>query len=300
MRVGRRLRAALRIAGIVLLAYAVWVGGLLAARRWIVYPGQSIVASPQAGLGIAGIERDWLDIDGGRVEAWFLPGDGVAPDAPGPLVVYAHGNGELIDFAPSMLGRYRRKGISVLLPEYRGYGRSSGRPGQEVLVADFARYIDRFAARPEVDRGRVVFHGRSLGGGVVCALAKKHGPRALILESTYVSLGALAWRYGVPAGLLPGWFDNVGALAELDVPVLVIHGTRDQAIPFSHAPQLVAAARHARLVSFPDGHNDLPSDPERYWREIDALLVEAGVLVAEGARTSTPSVDLPSSQGQTE
>src|SRR5690606_34255575 len=104
----------------------------------------------------------------GRVEAWLLPGDGVSAERPGPAVVFAHGNAELIDHWPGALARYRRLGVSVVLPEYRGYGRSAGRPSESAIRDDLRALHARLSSHPMVDVTRLVYHGRSLGGGAVC------------------------------------------------------------------------------------------------------------------------------------
>jgi fermentation-respiration switch protein FrsA (DUF1100 family) len=85
--------------------------------------------------------------------------------------------------------------------EYRGYGRASGTPSQAALVADGARFYDWLAARPEVDRRRIVLQGTSLGGAIATAVAAERKPAALVLECTFTSMGALAHGYGLPTVL---------------------------------------------------------------------------------------------------
>lgn len=266
----------LRVARAVLLGYGGWLALLFVAQRFMIFPGQRIVPVP--GVGAPGVERIWLDTDQGRVEAWFLPGEGVRAEAPGPMVVYAHGNGELIEYARQMVEGYRRLGVSVLLPEFRGYGRSAGSPSESAIVDDYRRFVELAVTRPDVDPERVVFHGRSLGGGVIAALTAHRRPRALILESTFSSLAPIARRYFAPSFLLRDRFDSAEAIAGLDLPILLIHGERDQVVPFPHAKRLEAAAKHVELVRFPDGHNDLPSNATLYWQKIGALLSGAGVI----------------------
>ena len=88
--------------------------------------------------------------------------------------------------------------VRVLLPEYRGYGRSAGSPSQRAITEDLIAFYDLLARRPEVDAQRVVFHGRSLGGGAVCDLARHRKPAAVILMSTFTSMKRMAPRYLVP------------------------------------------------------------------------------------------------------
>ena len=269
--------------GLVLALLASTTMAILWLQRSILFPGTHLRGARDAGEGVAGLERLWLSTDEGRVEGWLLPGDGVSAAHPGPAVVYAHGNGELIDDWPDALAPYRRLGVSVLLPEYRGYGRSAGHPSEAAIRADLARFYDLLAARPEVDRTRIVFHGRSLGGGAVCALAAERGaPAALILQSTFTSVTDIARSFLVPAFLVRDPFDSRAVVARLHVPTLVVHGRRDRVVPFAHARELVRASPSARLVAYDADHNDCPPDPAPYWREITALLREARVIAPGG------------------
>jgi len=142
------------------------------------------------------VQRIWLEKDQGPVEGWLLQGLGVAAEKPGPAVLIAHGNRELIDFYLDRARAYRRMGFTVLLAEYRGYGRSAGAPSRQRIAADFERFFDRLASLPFVDAKRIVFHGRSLGGAVLSELSRQRPPAALIVESTFTSIKAMA--HGAP------------------------------------------------------------------------------------------------------
>ncbi len=227
-----------------------------------------------------GLERWWVDTPEGRVEAFFVPGEGVSAEHPGPAIVYAHGNAELIDPLPEWLAPYRAMGVSLLLPEYRGYGRSAGAPTEEAIRADLIAFTDRLAARPEVDASRIAYHGVSLGGGAVAQLASARKPRAIILQSTFTSVAAIAWsHFKVPRFLIADPFDSVEALASLDRPALIFHGERDEVIPFAHGRALHRALPGSRFVAYADvGHNDLPPPGADYWGEIERFLRASGVI----------------------
>jgi hypothetical protein len=239
------------------------------------YANQHALAGPPAG-----VTPLWSPApDGTRVEAWFVPGRGASAERPGPAVMFFHGNGELIDHQLSLAGWYAARGVSVLLPEYRGYGRSEGKPSQAAIVADMLRFHDDLVARPEVDRARVVFHGRSLGGGVASALAAVRPPAALILESTFTSLAALARSHGLPEALCRHPFRTDHVLPELRRPVLIFHGSEDEVIPVDHGRGLHASAPGSTYVELPGRHNDFPRDRHAYERALEAFLREAGVLL---------------------
>lgn len=104
-------------------------------RAMLFQPNIAPTDEPRIGR-TPGLERWWHESDEGPVEAFFLPGDGVDAAHPGPVVIDTHGNAEVIDPLPGWLAPYRRMGVSVLLPEYRGYGRSAGCGGKLRRVAN--------------------------------------------------------------------------------------------------------------------------------------------------------------------
>ncbi|MFW6050650.1 MAG: alpha/beta hydrolase [Myxococcota bacterium] len=253
-------------------------------QRLAVFPRFAALPDPHPGEGVRGLERWHVEIPSGRVEGWYLPAPGASTDDPAPAVLFAHGNAELIDYWATILEAYRSMGISVLLPEYRGYGRSAGRPSERAIVEDFVRFHDQLAARPEVDASRLIFHGRSIGGGVVCGLARHRTPRALILMSTFTSVADVARRYLLPRALVSDPFDNAEVLAKLDVPVLLLHGRRDRIVPAAHGKTLASLCPRARLVLCDADHNDCPPDWPAFWEEVRGFLAQAGVLDARPAQ----------------
>ncbi len=251
--------------------------GVFTLERAMMFP-RPLDPPPDAGQGssIPGLERWWRDIPGGRVEAWFVPAPSATWDNPGPLVLYGHGNGGTIDHVVPLLLPYLDMGVSVLLPEFRGHGRSDGRPSQRAITEDFRVFLDRALVKPEVDADRVLFHGRSLGGGVVCAVARHDRPRALLLESTFTGARRMGREMFGPLALLSrNPFDSQSFVEGFEGPVLVIHGEHDEVIPYRNGVTLAQAAPRGRLVTRQAHHNDLPRD-DSYWTEVRALLQEAG------------------------
>jgi fermentation-respiration switch protein FrsA (DUF1100 family) len=112
----------------------------------------------------------------------------------------------------------------------------------------------------------------SLGGGAVCDLALRRPSAALILMSCFTSVRAFAPRYLAPAFLIRDPFDNLSAVRRYPGPVLVIHGRRDEVVPFDHGQELYAAARKAQMFVCEAGHNDCPPDWEAFWEEVEAFL----------------------------
>ena len=259
-----------------------WLGGGWLIQRWLVFPRQMIPEIDRAELDLPERrETWWLDTEAGPVEAWFLPGAGVGAANPGPAVVFAHGNAELIEFNAGWLAPYRALGVSVLLVEYRGYGRSAGSPSQRAIVADFAAATERLVERDDVDGQRLIYHGRSIGCGVLAALSRRRPPAAMILQSSFTRTGALAWSMGYPGFLMRDPFRVADAICRYEGPVLLMHGRDDRIIPPSHSRRLHELASNSTLRWYDCGHNDFPVDSPRFWRDIVDFLNAHELLNAD-------------------
>ncbi len=208
--------------------------------------------------------------------------------------MFGHGGWDLVEDWFDSLDPYLHWGLSVLLPEYRGYGEAAGRTVATAVQGDLARHRDRLVRRVEVDAARIVYHGRSVGGAMMAGLAVHRPPAALILQSTFTRFRDLARRFFVPPLLLRDRLDNLEALERITCPCLIVHGERDLLVPVSHAARLHAAALDSRLITFDGvGHNDSPgrrrdlSDPvraerwHRFWEIVHGFLVETHVLPAD-------------------
>jgi fermentation-respiration switch protein FrsA (DUF1100 family) len=126
---------------------------------------------------------------------------------------------------------------------------------------------------PRVDAARIVGYGRSLGGGAVAQLAAVRPLSALILESSFTDVRALATRLLAPGFLVRDPFDTVSALSGYRGPLLVLHGERDGVVPFAHGQKLAAAVPGAEFQPLPCGHNDCTNT----WPRIEAFLRRSGV-----------------------
>ena len=195
-----------------------------------------------------------------------------------PVVIFAHGNGEVIDYWLSALHGFRERGIGVLLVEYPGYGRSTGSPSEASIRAAMEAAYDRIAADPRVDHARIFGFGQSLGGGAICLLARDRPLRALILQSTFTSLDSFTSRYWAPSFLLRDHFDNLSSVRRFLGPVLVIHGREDSFIPWRQGQQLASASPRSTFRLYECGH--VCWDPVHlpFWKDAVPFLLAAGIL----------------------
>jgi fermentation-respiration switch protein FrsA (DUF1100 family) len=248
------------------------VAGVVFLERALLFP-KPLAPHEDAAWRGAGAQQLWVRVSGGQSEAWWLPP--LLPSrGPAPLLVFAHGNGELIDAWASAFDEPRHWGLAALLIEYPGYGRSSGSPSEASITEAMTGAYDLATALPGIDPTRVVVYGRSLGGGAACQLVRHRPVAALVLESTFTSVRSFAHRYGLPGFLIPDPFDNLSVVRSYTGPLLIVHGVRDDLIPPAHAEELHEMAPRSTLVLEPCGHNDCP----RPWGVLREFLVKAGVL----------------------
>ena len=182
-----------------------------------------------------------------------------------PLVIYFGGNAEEVtESAAAAAQDYGER--AVLLVNYRGYGRSQGKPGEKALVADALELHDWAVRHRSIDAARVAVHGRSLGSGVAVQLAAARPVRCVILTSPFGSALDVARElyFWLPVSLLMRHpFDSASAAGAIKAPLLVVVGADDNIIPPRHSERLAAAwGGKVERVSFAGfGHNDLQVNP---------------------------------------
>jgi len=257
---------------LVLIGVLGYLGLAFALQRAVLFPRPAPPARSPA-VGRPEVDIAWIGPDRG-VEAWFLAPAGDGDIAPVPVLVFSHGNGELIDYWLDEFEVVRSWGLGVLLVEYPGYGRSTGNPSEASITRTMADAYDYLVSRPDVDPGRIVAYGRSVGGAAACALVRERPVAALILESTFTSVRRMARRHGLFGPLVRDPFDNLAVVGEFDGPVLVVHGRDDRLIPPAHGRALAERAPDGELVMLDCGHNDCP----RPWKEVRMFLDRQGIL----------------------
>jgi fermentation-respiration switch protein FrsA (DUF1100 family) len=213
--------------------------------HWIVTPAElgleaeEVLLSPEAGV---------------RLHAWFFPH--LQPLA---TLLFCHGNAGNVSHRLENVYHLLRSGFQVLLFDYRGYGHSSGEPSEAGLYRDAAAAWAHLVKRGDTaDTPRIIF-GRSLGGAVAVELATRVQADGLVVESTFTSIRTLARLvFPLPLPELPVKYDSLSKVAGITMPLLAIHGKRDELIPYADGQLLFEAAPEPK-VWYPipgAGHND--------------------------------------------
>ncbi len=277
-------KRAMSLIKIALVVYLGYMALFFLMQRRLLFPGAYMSLGSDGPIeSVEGIEKLWFPTSGGRVEAWYLPVQSDSGTTPYPAVIFTHGNAELIDDWPATMSGLSRMGMGVLLMEYPGYGRSEGTPSQARVMEAMTAGYDWLVSRADIDAARIVAMGRSLGAGPAVALAAERSVRALILQSAFSSVGAMAWgAYRLPPFLALDPFDNRRGLASFSGPVLIFHGRRDDVVPYRHAVVLAETADNAELISLDCQHNDCPPSWEDFWTDVGEFLRRAGVLSEPG------------------
>ncbi len=260
-----------------ILIYLGYCAMLFIMQRKMMYPRSMIPVPPKPDQGMPGIETIWIKTGFGDVEAWYLPPKQGSP-CPAPAVIFAHGNGDLIDYLAEYYKPFTNLGVGLFLVEYPGYGRSAGSPSQGSITETFVNAYDILAAKEEINSSKIVLFGQSLGGGAVCALAEKRPSAGLILMSPFISAKKMASGYFVPGFLLLDKFDNISLVKKYSSPILIIHGNHDEIIPYSHGVTLSKVAKSCEFITYNSGHNDCPPNWGVFWKDVEGFLKKAGIF----------------------
>lgn len=224
------------------------------ADRLIYFPTRAHDGGTPAALGLTYEDVTLTAADGVRLHAWWVP----APTAR-RNVLFLHGNAGNISHRLDKLAVLNGLDASVLLLDYRGYGRSDGTPDEDGTYRDAQAAYDWLRARG-IPAEQIVAYGESLGGPIATDLAARQPLGGLVLESAPSSiLGVARHHYPLlPVGLfLSARYDALARIGRVRAPVLILHSPNDEIVPFAMAETLQAVAGpRARLVRLAGGHND--------------------------------------------
>ncbi|MGH2689814.1 MAG: alpha/beta hydrolase [Actinomycetota bacterium] len=225
-------------------------------RSFIYFPDRDLVATP-ADVGLPYEDVHVRAEDGVLLQGWFVPGERDV------ALLWLPGNGGNISHRVELLRRFHEElGVPVLLLDYRGYGASEGRPSEGGTYLDARAGLDALRQRPGVRADRIVYLGQSLGAAVALELALRERPLGVVLESPFTSIRDMAsthYRLHPLRPFVRTRYDSLGRIRTLDVPLLVVHGERDEIAPLWMGRSLYeAAAGPKELHVVPGaGHNDL-------------------------------------------
>lgn len=192
-----------------------------------------------------------LDSNGAKLDAVWRKG---SPEK--SVILYSHGNGEHLVWMRSTAEQFSRHGYGILLYDYAGYGGSTGNAGEEQACHDIESAYRYLTEVEKIAPDRIVVFGFSVGSGPSCYLAEKYPVKALVLAAPFASASQVLLPFSVPFDRFP----NVERVEKMEIPLLVIHGTEDDVIPYRNGRKVFERAKTSRkrFVSVKGAkHNDL-------------------------------------------
>lgn len=180
--------------------------------------------------------------------SWYKPAENSQP-----TILFLHGNAGHIGYRMPLARQFINAGFGVFLLEYRGYGGNKGSPNEDGLYED-ARTALQFLHQRKIRSDQIALYGESLGTGVATKMASEYPVCAIVLQSPFASLVSLS-RYHYPWILIKPWdrFDSLGRIKKIHSPLLVLHGKRDQLVPYEEGLTLFNQANEPKkMISYQD------------------------------------------------
>jgi len=283
----RRLRRPAAIARSLAVIVLAVVAGSYAILFGVVYFFQDAIANqtstffqpqplrPEAAQAAASPQVEPLAFtapDGVRLRGWLVRN---SDGGRAPLLIYFDGSGseasQMIPYAQ------RLAGWSVALVNYRGFGQSEGTPGHAAVLADATLVYDSLAQRSDVDAGRIVGMGYSVGTGVAVHLAAQRPVAGTVLVAPYDRLTLIGLKkhpaYAPLSGVMKPYFDSISLAPDIASPMLCLLGSADTIIPNGLSLKLVNAwGGRAEVKTYPAEGHDLLVHPNTSWEDIADFL----------------------------
>jgi fermentation-respiration switch protein FrsA (DUF1100 family) len=260
-------------------------------EQWLVFPAPRVNEQDWQVTDLTYEDVFFDATDGTKLHGWYVP----HPN-PKAVVLYCHGNGEYVaQLAKRLKVLHDRIGVTVFAWDYRGYGRSAGKPHEENLIADGRVALMWLANKVGLDPSNIVIIGRSLGGAVAVALAAEFNVRGLVLDRTFSELtDAAAHNYPwLPVRLvMRNRFSSMERIKNYHGPLLQSHGTKDRIVPYVLGKKLFEASpsQNKKFLTVEGGDHSGPLPDFCY----DAL-----VEFLDTIALPSPGMALPGSNGTT-
>lgn len=260
------------------LRWLIAIGILYVMFRWfehsqVYHPTRQLEASP------AELRRPFEDVrfktdDGVQLHGWYFPADANSPRAH-LVFLLCHGNGGNISHRLELCAALLQTGASVFSFDYRGYGQSAGRSGEEGTYRD-AQAAHAWLRQKGFRGEHIVAYGESLGGGIVSELALREQVGGVVLQSTFTSIPDIGaeffpWLPVRRVGTIK--YDTLAKLPRIHVPILVMHSRADDLARFHHAEKNFAAAKEPKIFCELRGtHNEAYAEQKEFRDGLEEFL----------------------------
>ena len=230
----------------------------------VFHPTRKIAATP-AQLGLQFEDIFFRTKDKILLNGWFVPHHHARM-----TVLYLHGNAGNIGDRLDKISNFYDMGVNLFIIDYRGYGKSQGKPSEHGVYDDAVAAFDYLSTRDDLNPDMICVYGASLGGVVAVDLATKKKIRGLIIDSSFSSaadMGKTIFPF-VPSFLLQTKMDSISKIQMITVPKLFIHSREDQVVPFRLGKKLFDAAPAPKeFLEVKGGHNDYHVFSQDIWEK---------------------------------
>lgn len=259
------------IAGIILFAYFLISLGLYFNQDKILYHPYEEIESTPSDLLLDFEDIQFESSDGVKLTGWFIPAENSEL-----TVLFCHGNAGNISHRLASISIFNELGVNTFIFDYRGYGGSEGKPGEQGTYLDAKAAYRWLTEQKNIPPEKIIIFGRSLGGAIAAQLASVTDPAGVVLESTftsYIDAGKAIYPYiPIPKFFAKYRYDTLSYIKKINSPVMLIHSTEDRLIPFRFAETLYEnASEPKRLIEITGDHNngfyDSKSRYTKAWKE---------------------------------
>ncbi len=237
--------------------------------KMLYYPYRALEMTP----GTVNMEYEDVEFgtkDGNGLHGWYVPSE-----TSRAVVLFCHGNAGNISHRLDSIRMFNELDLDVFIFDYRGYGKSEGRPSEQGTYRDVEAAWEYLTVQKKIPADRIILFGRSLGGGVAAELALHNKPLAFIIESSFTSIPDVGKRYypWLPVSLLSKYrYETIDKIGSITCPVLVIHSPDDDIIPFEHGKRLFESANPPKeFLEIVGDHN--------------TGFLESGIVYSNGIKT---------------
>ncbi len=222
--------------------------------NYVYYPERTLLTDP-GNIGLSFENVSFETTDRVKLSGWFI-----RCVSPRGVILFCHGNAGNISHRLDSIQIFHQLGLDVFIFDYRGYGQSEGKPSEDGTYRDVEAGWKYLIEERQLKPNRIIIFGRSLGGAIAAWQARNHTPGALILESTFTSFPDIGAKYYpfLPVRLLSRFnYDTASYLKGVGCPVLIVHSTDDEMMPFSHGQRLFEVAHEPKeFLEISGSHNE--------------------------------------------
>ena len=245
----------IQFVAVLLIMYLAFAAVLYVKQPKFLYSPEREVFSTPAELGLDFEAVVFKSADGLDLTGWYIPAKN-----PKFTLLFCHGNGGNMAHRLDSINLFHDLGLNCFIFDYRGYGDSQGKPGEEGTYTDAMAAYKWLTDEKKIPTEDIIIFGRSLGGSIAAQLATKVEPGALIVESAFTSFVDMGKEY---YPYMPvRWFARFGYrtidyIKEVHCPVMLIYSGNDEIVPFKFGLQLYEAANEPKeFIEIFGGHND--------------------------------------------